>query len=125
MRIFLSYPSEARETVSRVNYALLAQGHDVFFDRDDLPPGHEYDAAIAGAVEESDVFVVFLTQEGAAQGRYAATELRLAEQKWPHPGGRVLPVLLQPVDFDAIPPYLRAVSVLEPRGDVARSGGQR
>lgn len=119
MRIFLSYPSEARETVSRVNYALLALGHDVFFDREDLPPGQEYDAAIAGAVEASDVFVAFLTPAGVAPGRYAATELRLAEQKWPHPGGRVLPVLLGPVDFATLPPYLRAVSVLEPRGDVA------
>lgn len=119
VRIFLSYPSEARETVSRVNYALLALGHDVFFDRDDLPPGLEYDAAIARAVETSDLFVAFLTPDAVAQGRYAATELHLAEQKWPHPGGHVLPVLLQPVDFAAIPPYLRAVSVLEPRGDTA------
>lgn len=119
MRIFLSYPSEARETVARVNYALLALGHDVFFDRDDLPAGLEYDAAIARAVETSDLFVAFLTPDSVAQGRYAATELHLAEQKWPHPGGRVLPVLLQPIDFAAVPPYLRAVSVLEPRGDVA------
>ena len=39
MKIFLSYSSQNRARVEPVNFALAAQGHDVFLDRDDLPSG--------------------------------------------------------------------------------------
>jgi TIR domain-containing protein len=119
VRIFLSYPSSERETAARVNYALLALGHDVFFDREDLPAGLEYDEAIRAAIEGSDLFVFFITPEAVAKGRYALTELRLAERRWPHPHGRVLPVMLRPTPLAEVPAYLRAVSILEPHGDLA------
>ena len=51
MKIFLSYSSQNRARVEPVNFALAAQGHDVFFDRDDLPAGTEYDERIIEAVE--------------------------------------------------------------------------
>jgi len=38
MNIFLSYASEDRDTAQAVALALRAQGHDVFFDREDLAP---------------------------------------------------------------------------------------
>ena len=99
VKLFLSYPVDERDVVERVHYALLAQGYDVFFDRADLAPGHEYDQAIARAIAASDVFVFFITPASIAPGRYTLTELRLAEQKWPHASGHVLPVMLRPSAF--------------------------
>ncbi|HEX6047925.1 MAG TPA: toll/interleukin-1 receptor domain-containing protein [Gemmatimonadaceae bacterium] len=119
MKIFLSYPSEERAVAERVNHALLGHGHDVFFDRADLEAGFEYDQAIARAIGESDLFVFFITPASVQTGRYTLTELSLAERRWPHAGGRVLPVMARPTDIAAVPAYLRAVNILTPRGDIA------
>ena len=39
MRIFPSYASEHHAVAEEVALALRNEGHIVFFDRDDLPPG--------------------------------------------------------------------------------------
>lgn len=118
MKIFISYPSEERSIAERLNYALLQQGHDVFFDREDLAPGLEYDQMIAGSIASSDLVVFLLTPGFVRPGRYTLTEVKLTEERFPAPDGRVLPVLVQPTDIAAIPPYLRAVNFLVPTGEV-------
>jgi hypothetical protein len=118
VKIFISYASEERTTAERLNYALLQQGHDVFFDREDLAPGLEYDQMIAGSIAASDLVVFLLTPGFVRPGRYTLTEVKLTEERFPTPDGRVLPVLVQPTDIAAIPPYLRAVNFLVPHGEV-------
>jgi TIR domain len=114
MKVFLSYSSADRELVEPIYLALRAQGHRVFFDRTDLPAGEEYDARIRRAIEKSHLFI-FLTSPNALQpGSYTLTELRIAQNTWPHPAGKVLPVILRPVAFDKLSPYLRSVTILEP-----------
>ncbi len=54
-----------------------------------------------------------------SEGRYTLTELKFAEEKWPSPVGRVLPVAVRPTEKAAIPAYLRAMVILRPRGSVA------
>ena len=117
MKIFLSYPSDARDTAERLNYVLVEQGHDVFFDRADLPAGFEFDQRIASAIAESELIVFLITPTAVTPGRYTLTELDLAEERWPKPSGRTLPVMLQPTELAAIPGYLRAVNIFTPRGD--------
>jgi len=119
MKIFLSYSSQNRAVVEPVNFALAAQGHDVFFDRDDLPAGTEYDERIIEAVESADLFVFMLSPASIRPGSYALTELGLAQKKWANPSGRVLPVAAEAVVFDRIPAYLKSVTVLEPAGNLA------
>ena len=68
MKIFLSYSSQNRALVEPVNFALVAQGHDVFFDRDDLPAGTEYDERIIEAVESADLFVFMLSPASIRPG---------------------------------------------------------
>jgi formylglycine-generating enzyme required for sulfatase activity len=121
MKVFLSYSSADRELVEPIYLALRAQGHRVFFDRTDLPAGEEYDARIRRAIEKSHLFI-FLTSPNALQpGSYTLTELRIAQNTWPHPAGKVLPVILRPVAFDKLSPYLRSVTILEPEGNVPAS----
>ena len=100
MKIFLSYSSQNRASVEPVDFALAAQGHDVFFDRDDLPAGTEYDQRIIEAVEGADLFVFMLSPASIRPGSYTLTELGLAQKKWTNPSGRVLPVAAEPVAFD-------------------------
>ena len=119
MRIFLSYASDDRSVAERINLALNEEGHDVFFDRTDLPPGEGYNKLIRDQLRQSDRVVFLLSPASVTPGRYTLTELRFAEQKWPHPQGRVLPVMIAPTDFDDVPNYLKAVNILDPKGDVA------
>jgi hypothetical protein len=81
--------------------------------------------------------LVFLaSHDSTTPGSYALTELKYARVKWRHPNGRVLPVRIGDVSWEAIPNYLKAVTVLEPEGNVgaevvlavsenARSAGKR
>lgn len=121
MRIFLSYASQDRAVVEPVCYALAEQGHDIFFDREDLPPGEGFDTRIRQAIERCDLFICFLTPNTVDAGSYTLNELAIAQRMWPHPSGRVLPVLLSAVPFDHIPAYLKSVTVLEPVGNMTAS----
>ncbi|MGH7854149.1 MAG: CHAT domain-containing protein [Candidatus Binatia bacterium] len=118
MKIFLSYPNARKKTAESVNYELQASGHEVFFDKEDLPAGQSYNEKIRSAIEESDLFIFMVTPESVIKGRYTLTELKLASRKWPNPAGRVLPVMLEATRFEDIPAYLKAVTILTPEGNV-------
>jgi tetratricopeptide (TPR) repeat protein len=117
--VFLSYSSAQSEAATRIELSLKGEGHAVFRDRSALPPGESFDAQIRAAIEDSDLFIFLISRESVSEGRYTLTELKFAEQKWGHPAGHVLPVLTEPIPKDAIPEFLRAVTMLQPRGDVA------
>lgn len=121
MRIFLSYASQDRAVIEPIRYALAEQGHDIFYDREDLQPGDAFDSHIRRAIERCDLFVCFLTPNTVDAGSYTLTELAIAQRVWAHPAGRVLPVLLCAVPFDNIPAYLKSVTLLEPVGNVTAS----
>lgn len=98
--------------------SLRGADHQVFFDRTDLPAGETYDVRILDAIEASDLFVFLISPESLEVGAYALTELGFARRKWRNPNRKVLPVLIRPVPLDSVPLYLRAVTVLQPRGDL-------
>ncbi len=120
MRIFLSYASQDRAKVEPIHLALTAQRrHEVFFDRASLPAGEAYDARIREAIARADLFVFFVSPDAVDAGSYTLSELAMAAQQWPHPGGRVLPVVIGETPFDALPAYLKAVTLLTPSGNLA------
>jgi len=121
MRIFLSYASEDRPRIEPIRFALAEQGHDVFYDREDLKPGEAFDSKIRAAIERSDLFVCFLTPHTVDAGSYTLNELAVAERMWPLADGRVLPVILADVPRKDIPAYLRSVTCLTPVGNVTAS----
>jgi sulfatase modifying factor 1 len=118
MRIFLSYSSKDRALAEPIYYALRADRHKVFFDRSDLPPGQEYDAHIRQAIEAADLFIFLVSPDSISEGSYTLAELDIAQKTWGSPGGRVLPVLVRPTELARVPAYLRAVTILEPDGNV-------
>ncbi len=118
MRIFLSYAARDRALAEAIHFTLRAQRHDVFFDRSDLPAGEEYDNRIRRAIERSDLFLFLVTSDSLRDDSYARTELAIAQRTWNHPAGRLLPVLVQPIELDRLPAYLKSVTLLEPAGNV-------
>ena len=118
MNIFLSYPSARRDIAVRLKLALEAEQHEVFFDRDDLGAGEAYQQAIREAVDQADLMLFLVSPESVAPGSYTLAELDMAQAVWPQPSGRVLPVVVAPTPKASIPPYLLAVTLLEPQGEV-------
>jgi hypothetical protein len=123
-RVFISYPRAERGTAESVALRLSAWNYRVFYDQHDLVAAEEFDRRIASEVAGSDIFVFFITPAAVAQQHYTLTELGHAQRKWRHPQGRVLPVMLRPTALQSIPAYLRAVTILEPRGDPAAEVAQ-
>jgi hypothetical protein len=119
MRVFVSYASENRSTAEPIVHSIRARGHTVFFDNHDLAAGADYERNIEVAISKSDAFVFLISPHSIEPGSFALTELGIARRKWERPAGRILPVLIAPTDFDAIDPYLRAVTILKPVGNVA------
>ena len=121
MKIFISYSHDDRAVAEEIELRLTGEGHDVFFDKDDLPAGEEFDAAIAKAISDCDLFIFLLSPTSVAEGKYTLTELELTKKRWKHGGGHVLPVLIDPekkLDWARIPKYLSAVSFLVPQGNI-------
>lgn len=119
MRLFLSYASEDRRVAEAVYFSLIGNGHTVHFDRTSLKPGDNYDRLLREQIDDADAVVFLISPESVEAGSYSLTELRYAREKWSHPEGHVLPVMIEPTPFDAIPAYLGAVTVLQPEGNIA------
>jgi hypothetical protein len=118
VQIFLSYSKADQDVGARIATGLRAEGHEVFFDQTDLPPGDSYDDRIRDAVRSSDLLLFLVSPDSVEKGRYTRTELSHARHTWPDPSGRVLPVMVRPTPYENIPSYLKTVTVLEPMGNV-------
>jgi TIR domain-containing protein len=118
LRIFVSHAAEDTDTAQRVALALLQEGYQIFFDRTSLSAGLGFNRAIRDEICEADLFVFLISPAAVAEGRYTWTELKFAQEKWPNPSGRILPVMALKTDWKTIPPYLAAVIVLEPKGNL-------
>ena len=119
MKIFLSYASQDRVIAEAINRALLEQGHNVFFDREDLPAGEEFHIQIRRAIERADLFVFLVSEEAIDPGSYTLNELDIAEKTLKQASGRLLPVLLRPMAIDRLPAFVKSVTLLDSPGNVA------
>lgn len=119
MKIFLTYASEQKYIAEPIALSLRSRGHHVFLDKDDLPPGRSYDEQIETAIKGSDYLLFLVSPESVTPGRYTLTELEFARHKWRTPDGHVLPIMAVQTAIKAVPDYLRAVTILEPKGNIA------
>jgi hypothetical protein len=117
MKIFLSHAHEQAKLADGLAIALRQEGHAVFLDTDALKAAEGFHEAIRREIQASDLFVFLVSENSLEAGSYALTEMATARERWRNPTGHVLPVVVGTVDFDRIPPYLKAVTVLQPKGD--------
>jgi hypothetical protein len=118
VNLFLSYPSAERTLADRLALALEAEGHTVFFDRSDLPEGQGFHQRLREAIQSADAMVYLVTPASVAPGSYTLAELEIARVRWRRPAGHVLPVVVMPTPMRSLPPYLSAVTVLQPSGEI-------
>jgi tetratricopeptide (TPR) repeat protein len=117
VKIFVSHSRVQAELAKRLALSVRGDGHKVFFDQSDIEAGEEYDSKIRNEIEACDLFVFLISPESIAADSYPLAELGMAEKRWPVPKDHVLPLVAQPVPVGNLPPYLRAVSVFDPKGD--------
>ena len=103
MKIFVSYAAEDREAAEEVAHSVRGRGHTVFLDRSSLPPGGNYEQQIENAIRRSSLMVFLITTGSIAEGRFTLTELKMAQEKWRSARDRVLPVMLRPTPYGAVP----------------------
>jgi hypothetical protein len=118
MKIFVSYASEYRKDADAIALALRQEEHSVFFDRDTLPAGDAYHERIRSAIESSSLFLFLVAPESVEGRSYSMTELGVARNRWPNPSGHVLPVIIKATPIQDIPEYLKAVTFVEPKGNL-------
>jgi hypothetical protein len=118
-RIFISYASERANLAEDIAAALTVEGYDVFFDRSSLTPGEPYGDHIRGEIARSDVFVILVSAEILKDESYVLTELKLAKQMLAQRKAHILPVVILPVDYGKLDPYLTRLTALYPEGNTA------
>jgi hypothetical protein len=118
MRIFVAYASEQERIAEATELALREQGHDVFLGKSAVGGSDPFRLKIQDEIDACDLFVFLLSPQSISTGRFTLSELDQAQRRWRHPAGVVLPVMVARTDYADIPEYLKAVGVLEPRGDV-------
>ena len=124
-RIFLCHASDDQDAAALLSASLENQGYEVFFDEDDLPAGGTYVDRISAALRKSHLFIFLVSPSSVAPKRYTLSELKLAQQKWKRSKGRVLPVMVEETPIDHIPPYLQALTLLIPEGNLVADVSRR
>jgi hypothetical protein len=119
VQLFLSFASPERKLATDLAVHLCAVGHQVFFDEHSLRAGRDYKARIRTEVEACDVFVFLISRASLASRRYTLTELEYRRAARPQTQGNLLPVMVEDVLAADLPAYLRTVTILRPRGDIA------
>lgn len=103
--VFLSYPSEDRETVNRIRIQLEQANIDTWMDERGLEPGDEFQAVIQENIREASFFVAIISRSLSLDDkprRYLFKEWKWAEDE--NMGRRKEDRYLQALVIDNTPP---------------------
>jgi hypothetical protein len=114
MRVFIRHSHQQRALTEQMAHRLAAEAHQTFLDGMISAKQKALTAWQSGPATSLPSWFHPLRSLPAV----TRSPSGLARQRWPNPTGRVLPVLVEPIDQDLIPPYLRAVHILKPSGTV-------
>jgi hypothetical protein len=67
--VFVSYASEDKSAAEKIKDALERAGVDVFFDRDDLQSGNDWEAKLRRSIRQSSLFVPVISQTTLVRDR--------------------------------------------------------
>jgi hypothetical protein len=67
--VFVSYASEDKSAAEKIKDALERAGVDVFFDRDDLQSGNDWEAKLRRSIRQCSLFVPVISQTTRDPGR--------------------------------------------------------
>jgi hypothetical protein len=77
--VFLSYASEDRSAVEKLKHALEEAGVDVFFDREQLQAGNEWEGKLRRNIKQCSLFIPLISQQTlTTERRFFRVEWNLA-----------------------------------------------
>jgi hypothetical protein len=76
LKIFLCYSSYDRVTVRNAHKRLSSEGFDVWFEENEIMPGHDWDKIIVKAIRASDIVLIFLSNKAINTHGYFQKEVR-------------------------------------------------
>jgi hypothetical protein len=105
VRIFLSYSHTDATLLNRLRMHLSplrrAKRIEVWTDQE-LLPGDQWDDVIHQNLEQADIIVLILTADFIASDYVWEVELKTALERAAHNQARLIPILMQPVDYNAM-----------------------
>ena len=113
--VFLSYASEDRGSAEKIKDALEAVGINVFFDRDNLQSGDDWELVLRNSISQCSLFLPIISRRTSAPGhRVFREEWHLAveeEERVPYSAQFLLPVVIDdiPVTEADVPPRFRSI----------------
>lgn len=117
--IFLSYSRRDIEPARRLYGALRRKGHSVWFDKESLLPGEDWELAIENAIHEAKAVLICLSSNWVHQRGYIHKELKLALEIMKEiPEGQIhtIPVRLDQCPLPQSLRRLQWVDIFEPDG---------
>lgn len=113
--VFLSYASEDRVSAEKIKNALEAVGINVFFDRDNLQSGDDWELVLRNSISQCSLFVAIISRWTSAPAhRVFREEWHLAveeEERAPYSVQFLLPVVIDdiPVNEAEVPLRFRSI----------------
>lgn len=123
--VFLSHNRHQKPWVRGLYKFLIQQGLKVFFDEDSIAPGENIVTAIERGIQSSRQVVLILSPD-SLQSNWVAMETQLALHQDPAViQGKVVPVILEDVDFDSVRLAVRSLNCIDLRAPASREGRLR
>jgi hypothetical protein len=107
--IFLSYAKEDRPAASRIHQALEAAGMDVFFDKDDLWAGDDWEPKLKRSISEASLFIAVISKNTlpTPQRRFFRREWNQAGEEVTGKAGTesfIIPVIIDEINLTEVAP---------------------
>lgn len=111
-QVFLSYSEHERAFMEKLAKSLMRASFTVWTNKTDINSGEDFVAAIYRGIEEADN-LVFLMSPASLQSEYCQQELShaMSHKK------RIIPLLIQEVDPEQVPPELRVLQFIDAIND--------
>lgn len=106
--VFLSHATEDKAFTEAIRQTLMRQGLTVWTNYTDLTTGEEFLTAINQGIENADNLILILSPD-AISSRYCQAEIEYALSL----NKRIIPLLLQPVDWDQLPEHLDSIQYIQ------------
>ena len=108
--VFISYSRKDLPKVQQIVHGLEHNHHSVFLDVAEIMPGQNWFEALKKGIEQSDTFL-FVLSPNSLSSELLMTELNTAVAA----GKRIIPIIIDDVDSDKIPPVLKEYQWLDLR----------
>jgi CHASE2 domain-containing sensor protein len=106
--VFISYAEQDQDFLDKISRTLRRKGFTIWTNKTDSKTGTEFHKEINKGIEGADN-LVWLISPHSLQSWYCQGEITHAFAN----NKRIIPLLIEPTEFDAIPPNLRALQFID------------